>query len=108
MIKPEKFDMVHADTFTVERACSICGKMFTTRKLTVRICSDECRERRKRVWYEHHGKTFRTTTRCRECKKDFETDSFAKRICSDECRKKRRQRRHNAWARKVYHERKAK
>ena len=71
--------------------CRECGGAFPTRNLSVRYCSDACRERSHPRYRRARGRPGRpsgeATAKCRACGRSFPTPSRAVRYCSDPCRK---------------------
>ena len=55
--------IVTADEFSITRPCAQCGKSFVTDRVNIRVCSEECRAKRK---YALRGTTPKLIQRSRE------------------------------------------
>ena len=56
-------EIVTADEFSITRPCAQCGKSFVTDRVNIRVCSEECRAKRK---YALRGTTPKLRQRSRE------------------------------------------
>ena len=72
------------------KVCEICGKVFVSTASNAKVCSDECRNRKRlRLWHEEQKKkrearTFDKT--CLVCKQPFKAADETEECCSAECR----------------------
>ena len=69
--------------------CIECGKEFNAENPQKKICSDECRRVRNRMFQRRYFGYESGIIPCRACGKDFNAVHNQK-LCSDECRKQQR------------------
>ena len=71
--------------------CRQCGRAFSTRNLSIRYCSDPCRQKRYSRHRQHGWRRLperSVEAECRICGKAFRTPTRIVKYCSDACRKK--------------------